>query len=103
MCAQEKTKPDCSFTNDNQEKTEMLNGYIAIVFALEGSEALPDFQERKFTKPLTNVDINETNIEKATDKRKASKLQGHRSDSSKTNKRMERFPDYSKTYAKIRN
>ena len=44
---------------------------------MEGSEALPDFQDKNFIEPLTNIDINTTNIAKAIDKLKASKSQGH--------------------------
>ena len=43
---------------------------------MEGSEALPDFQDKNFIEPLTNIDINTTNIAKAIDKLKASKSQG---------------------------
>ena len=69
--------PDGSSTNDNQEKAEILNNYFASVFAEEGSEALPDFEERNFVEPLTNIEINETKSIKTIDKLKASKSQGH--------------------------
>ena len=39
--------PDGSSTNDSQEKAEILNNYFSRVFAEEGPEALPDFEERK--------------------------------------------------------
>ena len=68
--------PDGSFTSDNQERAEILNSYFASVFELEGSEALPDFEERNFTEPLTSIVINAPGISKAIDKLKASKLQG---------------------------
>ena len=68
--------PDGSSTNDNQEKAEILNNYFASVFAEEGPEAFPDFEERKFAEPLTNVEINETKIKKAIDKLQASKSEG---------------------------
>ena len=68
--------PDGSSTNDNQEKAEILNNYFASVFAEEGPEALPDFEERNFAEPLTNIEINETKIIKTIDKLKASKFQG---------------------------
>ena len=68
--------PDGSYTNDNQEKAEILNSYFASVFAVEGPEALPEFEDRIFAEPLTDIDINETNIAKAIDKLKASKSQG---------------------------
>ena len=62
--------PNGSFTNDNQEKAEILNSYFASVFAVEGPEALPEFEDRIFAEPLTNIDINGTNIAKAIDKLK---------------------------------
>ena len=68
--------PDGSYTNDNQEKAEILNSYFASVFAVEGPEALPEFEDRIFAEPLIDIDINETNIAKAIDKLKASKSQG---------------------------
>ena len=68
--------PDGSSTNDNQEKTEILNNYFASVFTEEGPEALPDFEERNFAEPLTNIAINETKIIKTIDKLQASKSQG---------------------------
>ena len=68
--------PDGSYTNDNQEKAEILNSYFASVFAVEGPEALPEFEDGIFAEPLTDIDINETNIAKAIDKLKASKSQG---------------------------
>ena len=68
--------PDGSSTNYNQEKAEILNNYFASVFAEEGPEALPDFEERNFAEPLTNIEINETKIIKTIDKLKASKSQG---------------------------
>ena len=68
--------PDGSFTNDNQERAEILNSYFASVFELEGSEALPDFEERHFTEPLTSIVINAPGISKAINKLKASKSQG---------------------------
>ena len=37
---------------------------------------MPDFKERNFAKPLTNIEINETKIKKTIDKLKASKSQG---------------------------
>ena len=43
---------------------------------MEGPEALPEFEDRIFAEPLTDIDINETNIAKAIDKLKASKSQG---------------------------
>ena len=64
-----------SYTNDNQEKAELLNSYFASVFAVEGPEALPQFENRNFGEPGTNIDINGTNIAKAIDKLKASKSQ----------------------------
>ena len=84
VCSKIKTKsnfghlelPDGSFTNDNQERAEILNSYFASVFELEGSEALPDFEKRNFTEPLTSVVINAPIISKAIDKLTASKSQG---------------------------
>ena len=57
--------PDGSSTNANQEKAEILNNYFASFFAEEGPEAFPDFEERNFAEPLTNVEINETKIKKS--------------------------------------
>ena len=54
---------------------EVMRAY-ASVFAVEGPEALPEFEDRIFAEPLTDIDINETNIAKAIDKLKASKSQG---------------------------
>ena len=68
--------PDGSSTNDNQEKAEILNDYFASVFAEDGTEALPDFEERNFAEPLTNIEINETKIIKTIYKLQASKSQG---------------------------
>ena len=67
--------PDGSYTNDNQEKAELLNSYFASVFAVEGPEALPEFEDRNFSEPVTNIDINGINIAKAIDELKASKSQ----------------------------
>ena len=49
---------------------------IGPLFSMEGLEALPDFQDKNFGEPLTNIDINKTIIAKAIDKLKASKSQG---------------------------
>ena len=68
--------PDGSYTNDNQEKAEILNSYFASVFTVEGPETLPEFEDRNFAEPVTNININGTNIAKAIDKLKASKSQG---------------------------
>ena len=68
--------PDGSSTNDNQKKAEILNNYFASVFAEEEPEALPDFEERHFAEPLTNIEINETKIIKTIDKLQTSKYQG---------------------------
>ena len=51
--------PDGSYTNDNQEKAEILASYFASVFAVEGPEALPEFENRNFTEPVTDIDIME--------------------------------------------
>ena len=67
--------PDGSYTNDNQEKAEILSSYFASVFAVEGPEALPEFEDRNLAEPVANIDINGTNIAKAIDKLKASKSQ----------------------------
>ena len=67
---------DGNYTNDNQEKAEILNSYFASVFEMEGTEVLPDFDDRVFAEPLTSIVINATKISKATDKLKASKSQG---------------------------
>ena len=67
--------PDGSYTNDNQEKAEILSSYCASVFAVEGPEALPEFEDRNLAEPVANIDINGTNIAKAIDKLKASKSQ----------------------------
>ena len=37
---------------------------------------MPEFEERNFAEPLTNIEINETKIKKTIDKLKASKSQG---------------------------
>ena len=50
--------PDGSYTKDNQEKAEILNSYLASVFAVEGPEALPEFEDRNFAEPETDIDIN---------------------------------------------
>ena len=68
--------PDGNYTNDNQEKAEILNSYFASVFEMERTEVLPDFDERVFADPLTSIVINATKISKAIDKLKASKSQG---------------------------
>ena len=68
--------PDGSYTNDNQEKAEILSSYFASVFAVEGPEALPEFEDRNLAEPVANIDINGTNIAKVIDKLKASKSQG---------------------------
>ena len=68
--------PGGSYTNDSQEKEEILNSYFASVFAVEGPEALPEFEDRNFTEPVTDIDINGKKIAKAVDKVKASKSQG---------------------------
>ena len=68
--------PDGSYTNDNQEKAEILNSYFASIFAAEGPEALPEFEDRNFVEPVTNIEINRTKMAKAIDKLKASKSQG---------------------------
>ena len=49
--------PNGSYTNDHQEKAEILNGYLASVFVMEGSEALPEFEERNFVDPVIKKDI----------------------------------------------
>ena len=77
--------PDGSYTNDYQEKTKILNSYFASVFAVEGPEALPEFEDRNFAELVTDIDINGTKIAKAIDKLKASKP---RPDSPKTYDRM---------------
>ena len=64
--------PDGNYTNDNQDKAEILNSYFASVFEMEGTEVLPDFDERVFAEPLTSIVINATKISKAIDKLKAS-------------------------------
>ena len=43
---------------------------------MEGTEALPAFQDKNFSEPLTNIDINKTIIERTFDKLKASECQG---------------------------
>ena len=43
---------------------------------MKGPEALPEFEDRNFAEPVTNIDINGTNIAKAIDNLKASKSQG---------------------------
>ena len=47
--------PDCSYTDDNDEKADILNSYFASVFVVEGSEALPDFEDRNFAESVTNI------------------------------------------------
>ena len=68
--------PDGSYTNEDSEKAEILNNYFASVFADEGSEVLPNFEERNFSETLSNFEINTVMISKAIDKLKASKSQG---------------------------
>ena len=68
--------PDGSLTNDSQQKAEILNSYFASVLTVEGSEALPNFEQRNFDEPLDSVTIDRTKIAKAIDKLKASKSQG---------------------------
>ena len=68
--------PDGSYTNDNQEKAEILNSYFASIFVVEGPEALPEFEDRNFVEPVTDIEINRTKMAKAIDKLKASKSQG---------------------------
>ena len=67
--------PDGGLTNDSQQKAEILYSYFAIVFTVEGSEALPDFEHRNLDEPLDSVTIDRTKIAKAIDKLKASKSQ----------------------------
>ena len=50
--------PDGSYTKDNQEKVEIFNSYFASVFAVEGPESLPEFEDRNFAEPVTDIDIN---------------------------------------------
>ena len=40
------------------EKAEIPNSYSASVFEIEGSEALPDFEERTFAELLTGLVVN---------------------------------------------
>ena len=68
--------PYGNYTNDNQDKAEILSSYFASVFEMERTKVLPDFDERVFAEPLTSIVINATKISKATDKLKASKSQG---------------------------
>ena len=68
--------PVGSCTNEDSEKAEILNNYFASVFADEGSEVLPNFEERNFGETLSNFEINTVKISKAIDKLKASKSQG---------------------------
>ena len=50
--------PDGSYTNDIQEKADILNSYFASVFAVvEGSEALPYVEDRNFAELVSNIDI----------------------------------------------
>ena len=46
--------PDGSYTNEDNEKAEILNNYFASVFADEVSEVLPNFEERNFGETLSN-------------------------------------------------
>ena len=68
--------PDGSCTNEDSEKAEILNNCFASVFADEGSEVLPNFEERNFGETLSNFEINTVKISKAIVKLKASKSQG---------------------------
>lgn len=67
--------PDGNCTNESSEKAEILNNYFASVFESEGSETLPDFEDRNF-EPLTDIEITQSKVSKAIDKLKPSKSQG---------------------------
>ena len=68
--------PSGELTSDSQEKANILNKFFASVFEDEGSENLPDFENRPSTEPLCNTEITEELITKAIDKLKPTKVQG---------------------------
>ena len=68
--------PDGSCTNEDNEKAKILNNYFVSVFAKEGSEVLPNFEDRNFGETLSNLDINTVKISKTVDKLKTAKSQG---------------------------
>ena len=75
------------YTNDNQEKAEILNSYFASVYLVVRSEALPELEDRNYAEPVTNIDINRTKISKAIDKLKHQILRAQ-TNSPNTYKRM---------------
>ena len=68
--------PSGELTSDSQEKANILNKFFASVFEDEGSDNLPDFEDRPFTEPLCNTEITEELITNAIDKLKPTKAQG---------------------------
>ena len=63
--------PDGSYTNDKQEKAEILNSFVASVLQWRDQKCC-----QNFAGPISNININRTKIAKAFDKLKASKYQG---------------------------
>ena len=63
-------------TNDNTQKPELLNKYIASVFETEGPGPLPEFPDRNFIETLSTIEIIADNIKKPILKLKPSKSQG---------------------------
>ena len=69
-------KESCgTLTNDNTEKTELLNKYFASVFETEGPGPLPEFHDKNFADALSTNQKTSENTTKAISKLKSSKSQ----------------------------
>ncbi len=49
---------------DSKERAEILNNFFTSVFTNEDTANIPDFDERNYETPLTNIQINEEDVKK---------------------------------------
>ncbi len=47
---------------DSKERAEILNNFFTSVFTNEDTANIPDFDERNYETPLTNIQINEEDV-----------------------------------------